>query len=297
MSKFVPLLDRGVIKVSGPDAADFLQGIVTNNIEKTSEGRAILAALLTPQGKIQYEFFIIPVVDAGFLLEMAHGGLKELFGKLSLYKMRADVEIEDLSQSHMVFWLDDLKEPTEIKEFAREKGADAVFHDPRSDELGLRAVVGVNEVAAFSHGLVPSHAEDYLMKRIQAGIPEGGLDYAFGDTFPHEAGYDLLDGVDFQKGCYVGQEVVSRMQHRSNVRKRIVMVSAETDLPEAGSEIRTETSMIGVLGSHIHGAGLALVRLDRAGKAITSGVPMQVEGIGVQLSVPEWAGYSLEQSE
>lgn len=297
MSKFVPLLDRGVIKVSGPDAAEFLQGLVTNNLDKTNQGGAVLSALLTPQGKIQYEFFIVPVAEDGYLLEMARGGLKELFGKLSLYKLRADVEIEDLSESHMVFWLDDLKQQSELEEFAKERRAESIFRDPRADELGLRAIVSVEKVAAFSEGLIPSHAEDYLMKRIKEGIPEGGLDYAFGDTFPHEAGYDLLDGVDFEKGCYVGQEVVSRMQHRSNVRKRIVSVTAEADLPEAGSEIRTENSMIGVLGSHVNGEGLALVRLDRAGKAVATGAPMLVEGVEVQLSVPEWAGYSLEPGE
>lgn len=287
MTKFVALLDRGVLKVSGPDASEFLQGLITNDMDKLAEKDALFAALLTPQGKINYEFFVVPI-EGGFLLDMAKGGLREILGKLSLYKMRADVAIGDLSETHMVFWLENKCEGA--------GPALARFNDPRSDALGCRAVVAVEDVAAFSDGLEAGLEEEYMRARIENGVPEGGHDYVLGDTFPHEACYDLLDGVDFKKGCYVGQEVVSRMQHRGTTRKRIVCVSGEGELPDSGAEIRTEKSLIGVLGSRVAGHGLALVRLDRAGKAIAAQEPMSAEAVEVTLSLPEWADYELKSA-
>ena len=282
MTKFVALLDRAVLEVTGPDAGEFLQGLITNDLEKLKQKGSLFAALLTPQGKINYEFFIVPTVT-GFFLEMAKGGLDELFKKLSLYKLRANVDISNLSETHMVFWL---AEPCDLACPEAQ-----LYPDPRSVKLGQRAIVSVDHMTAFCEGLDACTPDDYLSARLAAGIPEGGHDYALGNTFPHEACYDLIDGIDFTKGCYVGQEVVSRMQHRSTVRKRIVCVTSEEELPESGTEIRTETSLIGVLGSRLGKEGLALVRLDRAGKALNSGDKILTENILVTLSLPSWASY------
>lgn len=282
MTKFVALLDRGVLEVKGPDAGEFLQGLITNDIDKLKSQKSLFAALLTPQGKINYEFFIVPI-ENGYLLEMAQGGMKELFKKLSLYKMRSDVEISDLSETHMVFWLSEV--------CALVSAEWLTFPDPRSKDVGIRAIVPVKETAEIGDGLESCSPDDYTLARIEAGIPEGGHDYALGDTFPHEAVYDLIDGVDFSKGCYVGQEVVSRMQHRSTVRKRIVAIESHDALPDSGAEIRTETSLIGVLGSVCDNKGLALVRLDRAGKALNNGDKIQADGVQLTLSIPSWASY------
>ena len=288
MTKFVALLDRAVLDVTGPDAEEFLQGLVTNNLDKLKDRDALFAALLTPQGKINYEFFIIPK-QQGFYLEMAKGGLDEIFKKLSLYKLRADVEIANLSESHMVFWL---AGPGELS------CAEAlIFGDPRSNDLGLRAIVPVDQMSTFCEGLEASTPDDYLNARLETEIPEGGYDYALGNTFPHEACYDLLDGVDFSKGCYVGQEVVSRMQHRSTTRKRIVCVSSDDALPESGAEIRTESSLLGVLGSRLGQKGLALIRLDRAGKALDNGDKIKADGVHVTLSIPSWGSYNFVGEE
>jgi len=288
MGKVVTLLDRAVLEVTGRDAYDFLQGLITNDMAKMAEKGALMAALLTPQGKINYEFFIVPQSD-GFLLDTPKGGAADLLKKLSLYKMRASVDIKDLSASHMVFWFEqaDVDLPD----------GGVVFLDPRLDKMGKRAIVELEHVGTFVEGLEAGLDEDYIKARLALGLPEGGHDYAFGDSFVHEAGYDLLNGVDFNKGCYVGQEVVSRMHHRGSVRKRIVMVEGMSDLPEPGSEIRTHSSMIGVLGTRLGTKGLAMVRLDRAAKALEKEDNIRVEGVGVRLSIPSWAAYDFPYEE
>lgn len=291
MTKIVALVDRGLVRVTGPDAVDFLQNLVTNDVTGASERQAVFAALLTPQGKINYEFFIIRHGD-GFLLETGRGCVDELVKRLTLYKMRADVTVEDLSDGHMMFWLDEAP--------ANDEDAVAVYPDPRVEGLGYRAVVAIYQTDSFCARFESSDVDHYHAARVEFGVPEGGYDYAYGDTFPHEAGYDLLDGVDFKKGCYVGQEVVSRMQHRGTARKRIVIVrpsDAAAGLPDPGAEIRTATSFIGPLGSTFNGRGLALVRLDRAAKALANGDEMKAEAVPVTLEVPPWASYDLSVKE
>lgn len=288
MNKIVALLDRAVLKIMGPDSEDFLQNLITNDMKKAKEFDAVFAALLTPQGKINYEFFIVPVAG-GYLLDTARGGAADLLKKLGLYKMRSNITIEDLSETHLVVSCGEAEVDDGL--------AEVVFVDPRSSLMGRRAVVSVAKMGAFCENLETGSEEDYLKRRLLHQIPEGGYDYALGDTFPHEAAYDLLDGVDFQKGCYVGQEVISRMAHRGTTRKRIVVVRGDQPLPDAGAVIKTEGSMIGVLGSQHERDGLALVRLDRAAKAIATDAEMKAEGVRVALSIPQWASYDFPTLE
>jgi hypothetical protein len=137
----------------------------------------------------------------------------------------------------------------------------------------------------------------YHAHRIALGVPEAGLDYVLGDTFPHEACFDLLGSVSFSKGCFVGQEVVSRMQHRGSARKRFVIVTGASDLPAAGAEISVAapsgSAAIGRMGSSVGKVGLALVRLDRAGEAIAAGLGLAAGEVDVTLAVPPWADYAL----
>lgn len=291
MTKIVALVDRGLVRVTGPDAEDFLQNLVTNDVTEARDNQAVFAALLTPQGKINYEFYIVRHVG-GFLLETGRGCVEELVKRLILYKMRADVSIEDLSDGHMMFWLDEA--------LAHDADAVAVYPDPRYRKLGYRTIVSINETNNFCARFETSDVDHYHAARVEYGVPEGGYDYAYGDTFPHEAGYDLLGGVDFKKGCYVGQEVVSRMQHRGTARKRVVIVRAAgdaQDLPEPGAEIRTAKSFIGPLGSVFDGRGIALVRLDRAAKAMANGDEMNAEAVPVTFEIPPWASYDLSVKE
>ena len=281
------LSDRGVLRVSGDDAHDFLQGLITTDVNRTGPDSGIHAALLTPQGKILHEFFVV-ADEPGFLIDCRKDGMAELMKRLGFYKLRAAVEFEDLSESHSVWavWGD------------TEAFSDAAinYSDPRLGALGLR-LIAPNEAEFAEAGCSEASESAYHDHRIGLGVPEGGRDYELGDTFPHEAVFDQLNGVDFSKGCFVGQEVVSRMEHRGTARKRIVPVRAEAALPDAGPDVDADGTGIGKLGSVSDRMGLALLRLDRAEKAIAQGKTITAGGTPIELLQPDWASFQVPRSE
>ncbi len=270
------LVDRGVIRVSGDDARDFLDNIVTNALETVTPERAGYGGLLTPQGKIIGDFLIVAVPDdegGGFLLDTPLLQTADLMKKLKLYKLRAKVTLDDLSQSATVIAATDGgKLPAD---------AGLVYADPRMPELGERAIVdreGADE-------LTDATMDDYHTRRIGLGIPDGGRDFLYGDTFPHEALFDQLGGVSFRKGCYIGQEVVSRMQHRGTARSRIVpIVFDEGVIPEDGVEASAGGKTLGRVGSCANGGGLALLRLDRVADALAAGHKLDAGGLAFTLA-------------
>jgi folate-binding protein YgfZ len=256
------LADRGVVAVTGPDAAKLLGGIITNDIESLDHQPAMFAGLLSPQGKLLFDFFIVrdPTGD-GFLLDVARDQAASLVKRLNLYKLRAKVDILDRSG--------------DLSVYAAWRPQPGGYPDPRDATLGWRGI---------AHGqLSPEDAEVAVHRahRIAAGIPEGGKDYDFGDTFPHEANFDLLNGVSFDKGCYVGQEIVARMEHRGTVRKRIVRVTGASDLPATRPDVKMGEVVIGRLGSVAGKSGLAMLRLDRAIEAIDKGEAITAEDIAL----------------
>jgi tRNA-modifying protein YgfZ len=169
-------------------------------------------------------------------------------------------------------------------EVVAEPGA-VVYPDPRHPGLGSRAIMAERDAMRSSEG----DPGDYQARRIALGIPEGGLDFAYGDAFPHEALMDLLGGVDFRKGCYVGQEVVSRMQHRGTARSRIVPVAIEGPAPDAGTEVVAGGKPVGTMGSSSLERGLALLRLDRVEDALAAGSPLVAAGASLTLApAPDW---------
>jgi hypothetical protein len=276
---------RGVIKVSGAEAKKFLQDIVTNDVNKAVDGHAIHAGMLTPQGKILFDFFLL---DRGghFLLECARETIADLIKRLTFYKLRAAVDFEDLSGTHKVWAAWNGAPGTQ---------ADVILYaDPRLEILGLRIIAPATlDMAEVSDGgCEMASEEDYHRLRIALGVPEADLDYTLGDTFPHEADYDLLAGVDFHKGCYVGQEVVSRMQHRGTARKRIVPARGKAALTQ-GAKITAGDAAIGMLGSVAGDMGLAMVRLDRAEKAIEDGRLLMAGNVEIDLIQPGWANFSV----
>ncbi len=285
------LSDRSVIRVTGTEAEQFLQGLITNDINKTSlkyndsleldELTATFAGLLTPQGKILFDFFIMRTND-GFLLDISKEQANEFTKRLGFYKLRADIEIKDLSDEFQMIYM-----KSEINIINS-----STFSHPKT--IGLRFYYPIADIDQLLESGKQISLDDYHKQRILLGIPEGGKDYVYGDTFPHEACYDLLDGVDFQKGCYVGQEVVSRMHHRGTARKRIVKVESSEMLPKTGTDVEADGQVIGRLGSTLDTHGLALIRLDRAAKALEKNLAITIAGKAVTLSVPEWADYTLE---
>jgi hypothetical protein len=275
------LPDRGVVRVAGEDAEKLLQGIITNDMGLLATQPAIHAALLTPQGKILFDFFVARS-DAGFLLEIAKEKVAELIKRLQMYRLRAKVEIADVSSTYSVLAL------WGAPQGPREIAGAVSFPDPRLAELGWRILAGT--APASDIAATDAAPEAYHAHRIALGVPEGGKDYAFGDAFPHEADLDLLNGVSFDKGCFVGQEVVSRMHHRGGARKRVVPVDGEAPMI-SGADVTAGAAVIGTVGSVSERRALAMVRLDRAAEAKAKGEPLRAGGVPITLRQPAWATF------
>lgn len=273
----VHLTDRALIRVTGPDARHFLHNIVTCNIETLPVGGARYGALLFPQGKIIADFLVYAEAEDSFLLDAAKGPAPDLLKRLGFYKLRAQVEIAEQPDLAVAAAFGDAA-PTEGR----------LYPDPRLEALGGRLVLSAAAAAALS-----DDAGAYEAHRIALGIPKGGPDFAYGDAFPHEADMDQLGGVDFKKGCYVGQEVVARMQHRGTARTRSVQALMD-GTPETGIDIMAGEKTVGKVGSTADGKAIALVRLDRAADAKAQGVELQAGGVPVKLVKPEWATFVME---
>lgn len=277
------LSDRGIVAVDGVDALIFLDNLVTNSLEGIEEGSARFAALLNPQGKILFEFFAVRTAS-GFLLDVRRDKAAELAKRLTLYRLRAKVEIKDVSAEHAVvavWWLPLGARPAS---FTYEAELVETFADPRDSRLGVRIIVKTAEGDVPIRQLSGATMTDegaYRAARIGAGVAEAPYDYALGDAYPHEANFDLVSGVSFTKGCYVGQEVVSRMQNKTVVRKRAVGVSGAG--VERGAEIKVGEAVIGSVGTSDSGAGLALVRLDRVVEALDKAQPITSNGHAVSI--------------
>jgi folate-binding protein YgfZ len=233
---------RKTMVISGNDAATFLQGLVTNDVEKARED-LVYAALLTPQGKLIADFFLGPYQE-GFLLDTSEAVFDPLMTRLGMYKLRADVTI---APSDLRVHTGDGTVP--------EDG----FADPRDPALGWRA---------YRSG-APEHGHSHEDMRVSKGIPEFGRDIG-PDTYILEAGFERLNGVDFRKGCYVGQEVTARMKHKTELRKGLVVVGIKGSAPE-GTEITREGRPVGTLHSQSGDKAIAYLRFDRAGPGMIAG--------------------------
>ncbi|ETA53865.1 YgfZ/GcvT domain-containing protein [Ponticoccus alexandrii] len=233
--------ERSVLRISGADTRPFLQGLVTNDVEKLRDG-IVYAALLTAQGKYRADFFLVPD-GQDVLLDVATGLAPGLAQALSMYRLRSDVAIEqtELSVSR-----------------GRGPAPEGAFADPRDPTLGWRAYDGR-----------PSEQADWDALRVAAGVPESGVELT-PDTFILEAGFDRLNGVDFKKGCYVGQEVTARMKHKTELRKGLARVRVEGAAP-VGTEITAGGKSVGTLFTQAGGHGLAYLRFDRAGPGMDAG--------------------------
>jgi tRNA-modifying protein YgfZ len=285
------LPDRGVIKVIGDDARKFLHGLVTADMLGVAPGTARFCALLTPQGKIIADFFVTEAPQAeggGFFLDSPRALAVTLVDKLNLYKLRAKVLIEDLTEILGVLAVWDGQGTT--KQATTKQGL--TYADPRLPALGSRVMLPPHRAAAAVSELGAElvSAEDYEAHRIALAVPRGGLDFAYGDAFPHEADMDQLGGVDFAKGCYIGQEVVSRIEHRGIARTRAVALRYDGATPENGVPITAGERQVGTMGSAARGRGIALIRLDRVAQA--GPAALAAGGIPIRLIKPNWARFS-----
>ncbi len=282
------LPDRAVVRVAGADARKFLNGLLTADLARVTPSAPAYAALLTPQGKIIADFIVVEA-DAsdggGFYLDAPRALVATLVQRLTFYKLRAQIAITA---------------PEALGVLALWDGAAAasdfglLYPDPRLPALGSRMILPAADAAEACRALGATFAreEDYEAHRLALGIPRGGVDFVYGDAFPHEAGLDQLHGVSFDKGCYVGQEVVSRMQHRGTARTRLARALTPASAPEPGASIMAGDKTIGTMGSSVGGLGLALIRLDRAADAIAAGIALQAGGLPVHLEKPAWAQFA-----
>lgn len=265
--------DRSVLRLSGNDAGSFLQNLVTAEISALPDGVARLSALLTPQGKILFDFLVSKIED-GYRIECAATVRDALIKRLTLYKLRAKVAIEAVDEVVFAIW--DAGEASE-----------GAIRDERFGGADVYRSYG--EAPAASE---PVDARDFRTLRIRSGVVEAETDFPQSEMFPHDVLFDHNGGVSFKKGCFIGQEVVSRMQHRGTARRRLMLANADRHLTE-GANVTSGDARIGTLLAATEHSGLALVRTDKLASGLRGGAPLAVDGVPVELTIPAWAGYAL----
>ena len=281
------LPDRGIVKFSGDDARAFLNSLFTANISTLTADESRYSALLTAQGKLIVDAFVFEAPaekGEGFYFDMPKSQLQTFLAKMKGYNLRKKYLVEDLSEKLgiLAVW-DGTAATTKYP----------CHTDPRLAALGQRIMLPPGEAAAvaaeISAELVPQDA--FEAHRIALGVPRGDLDFVYGDAFPHEADMDQLHGIDFKKGCFVGQEVVQRMERRNIARTRVVPVTFDGVAPSAGAEVTAAEKTVGTIGSTVDGRGLALLRLDRAEDALAAGHPLKAGDVTLHLVKPDWVQF------
>ncbi|MFV9875078.1 MAG: folate-binding protein YgfZ [Rickettsiales endosymbiont of Dermacentor nuttalli] len=270
------LNDRTLFSIHGENTKSFLQNLISNDINKVNDNNSIYACLLTPQGKYFCDFFIMQFNNMT-LLDCTRARKEEIINKLNLYKLRSDIQIQDLTDQYTIFSLhgnDLLSELSlsDIPGYSKSFMNGYVYIDPRTLLMGARTVLPTNTSIQFfkDWGFKTSpDAYDYI--RITNHVPEGDKDLIAGKSFPLEYGFDLLNAIDFNKGCYVGQELTSRTKYRGTIRKKIMQVKSDHKLPESGSGIYIGENKIGIICSSHDNIGLALIRTEDCEQNINSG--------------------------
>lgn len=265
--------DRAVFRFSGPDAHRLVNDVVTGIMPASAEAPAGLWALLSPQGKILAEGLAGWFEDA-LWLDVHRSVADDFFKRMKMYRLRAKVEIDDLRESHRVG-------------FSSDAPLSGIAHKDRlgAVTLGYRVIAPVEAASAWSADETPYH-----LARIASGILHQGNDFPANDAFAHDIGMDILEGIDFVKGCYVGQEVVSRMKHRGTARRRPVIVSG-VDAP-SGTAVTAGGREAGSVGQVVDGRAVAILRLDR----IADPAGVTVDGKPVAVALPAWATYQFGET-
>lgn len=282
MTYYAPLADRAMLALSGADTSDFLQGIITKDMRHIPQQGAIFAALLSPQGRFLFDFFITRHEDR-FLLETDKTRLPDLVKRLTMYCMRSKVQFEELPDMKIIaMWGN---EPQKSN-----SGNAICYADPRLNELGWRILYRDQEPSTFT-GMTEGN---YTHHRISLGVPEGSKDLIADRSLLLEYGYDELHGVDFDKGCYVGQEVTARSKHRATLRKFIYQVQTSESLPPQGTLVMAGDREVGVMASSEGNSGLAHLRVEEVEKAGRQ-IPLLAGGKVLTAQLPRWCKTSFAQ--
>ncbi|WP_282610559.1 folate-binding protein YgfZ [Pelagibius sp. Alg239-R121] len=299
-AKALILSHRSVLRVSGPDRVAFLQGLVSNDIESVSPARAVWSAFLTPQGKFLHEFFVTPDPsgaqsdhEEALLIDCETERRADLQRRLKLYKLRSQVELEDAHDRYRVavlFGADTL----ELLKLGDTAGASAAFAggqafvDPRLPELGARAILPSEnaEASLRDAGFQPASLTDYDHLRSSLGVPDGSRDLEVDKSILLENGFDELHGVDWDKGCYMGQELTARTKYRALIKKRLMPVEISGPVPDPGTPLLRAGKEVGIMRSSVETRGLATIRLD----AIKASDPLEMEAGTAKITArkPQW---------
>ena len=292
---YVIFKKRGLVSVAGEEARDFLQGLVSNDVNKAGAGRALHAAFMTPQGKYLHDFFIVQAGDA-LILDCERAD--DLVRRLKLYKLRSRVDIEDRTETlaaaalfgegtRLALGLD--AEAGSAKSFA----GGVVYMDPRLADAGARAVLDRDGAASALEdaGFKPAAAAEYDRLRLGLGLPDGSRDLIVEKSILLENGFDELNGIDWDKGCFLGQELTARTKHRALIRKRLMPVDIEGPAPPPGTPVLLDGGQAGEMRSARGGIGLALMRLEHLLKARQSGAPFTAGDARLTPKKPGWAAF------
>jgi len=297
----VILQNRGLLGVSGDDRIAFLQGLVSNDVTRVGPDRALYSALLSPQGKFLHDFFIIEM-DGDLLIDCEAARLDDLKRKLSMYKLRSKVALTERTEDFVVAALignavaDTLK--LENDEGLAKPFLDGIaFIDPRLAAIGGRAVIprAGAEAALNAAGLPQGSLQDYETARLHLGLPDGSRDMIVDKAILLENGFHELNGVDWNKGCYMGQELTARTHYRGLVKKRLMPVRVEGPLPAPGTPLMLGDKAAGEMRSGLGDQGLALIRLEQFASLSASGAALSAGATTLHPAKPDWAEFKSEQ--
>jgi tRNA-modifying protein YgfZ len=297
---FVALGERGVLVVSGEDRRGFLQGLISNDVEKIGDGRAIHAALLTAQGKYLHDFFVAALDLAGLgatlVLDGEAARLADLQRRLSLYRLRAKVSLAAADLAVFAAFGEAAPQALGLAAetgAARPLAAGVAFVDPRLAALGVRLIAPreAGEAALRAAGFAAGDFAAYDRLRLEHGVPDGSRDLPVEKAILLEAGFDELNGVDWQKGCYIGQELTARTKYRGLIKKRLMPVRVEGALPPPGTPIMLDGQEAGEMRSGQDGIALALLRLEAVASAAASGEALQAGDTRLTPAKPDWARF------
>lgn len=303
MSKLtcVHLTDRGVLRIAGDDARVFLQGLISNDVQDLDQDRAIWAAFLTPQGRYLHDFFI-SAHDGELLLDCEADRLEDLKRRLSIYRLRSRVTLTDARPEYAVWALtgdgaaDALDLPSGKRGVARPLTGGRVFTDPRLADIGARALLPAESGAQAlgDLGFVSGERSDYDRLRIALGLPDGSRDSIVEKSLLLECGFEELHGIDWNKGCYLGQELTARTRYRGLVKRRLLPVATEGSLPSPGTPITLAGKEVGEVRSGLEGMALAILRLE-ALDASERGGELRAGEARLHPRRPSWAIFAREE--
>jgi len=276
----VNLSNRALVHITGDEAEKFLQAVITTDLDKLGADDLKPGALLAPQGKILFDF-LVSRIDGGLRFDLPASIAADFIKRITLYRLRAKAEIKQLPESLVsVSW------QTE----SHSSQSDSIKRDSR-----FPAELNVYRIYGQTDGATDESAWTKL--RAEYGIAEGETDFAYSDVFPHDVNFDQTGGVSFPKGCFIGQEVVSRMQHRGTARRRVLVARSEAPLPPMGTPLTVDGREIGTMGSSADMVGIALVRIDRVKDAMDAGNVILAGETPVTLTLPPHVRFGFPEAE